>query len=352
MAIGFGGQFGGGGSANQYNPKSAFNPFSNAGNWGANLGFSNPKGQDAANAQKESIQQQQGAEQGILDKEKAAGQQFFGGVQSASNNFLDATARNAGIYTGNVGTISGRFDPQYGQLTKNAMGNANSAMSLQDAMNPNNSVEQGVQGMYNQQAQGIQNQGLADYGVLAALGGQATQNTMGGGAPMTGGQMQALQGANMGQASQAFGAAQNQANQMKLQGLQSGINQSNLMYGAGQQAQGTAANAVGNQANFQQGINQDIFGTNQGVASTNFGVQSGLSGLNYDIQNQGLQNEMGMNNQVYGAQQQSDIAQAQAAQQAQQGKLSAMGQLVGQGVGAGAWGAEKYMNSGMAGMGG
>jgi len=66
-----------------------------------------------------------------------------------------------------------QLNPQYQTLTQQAMGNAGQAMTLGQAQTANNAVEQGIQGMYNQQAQGITNQGLADYGDLAALGGQA-----------------------------------------------------------------------------------------------------------------------------------------------------------------------------------
>ena len=226
--------------------------------------------------------------------------------------------------------------------------NAGNAMSLSDAMDPNNAVASSTRDMYNTQAQGIQNQGLADYGVLAALGGQATANTIGGsGQPILGGQMQALQSANMGQASQAFGNAQNNANNLKLQGIQAGQNQSNWAYDEGQNAIGSYGNAANNYANANNTMNsiQNNY-TNQesGIDTARFnetGQQAGAlynsnssqAGLKYGIQNQQNNNSLAQIGQQYGTQQGIYNAQAQAANAAQSAKLGALGGITGAAIG-------------------
>jgi hypothetical protein len=277
------------------------------------VGLNNPAGKSAAAAQQQSIQNQQAAEQGVFDTEAQQGQQYYGGVADAANKYANTTQDNTTTYKQNM---------------QNALTNWQT---------PNNATEQGIQGMYNQQAQGITTQGLADYGVLAALGGQATANTIGSsGQPITGGQMQAIQGANMSQAGNEFANAQAQASGLQAQGLSAGLNQNNMNY-----------------ANVQN-ENQAAFGADQGAAATQYDTQSGLAGLQYGIQQQGDQNNMGMINQKYGAQQQADIAQAQAANAAQAGKLGAIGSIAGGagGVAASYFGGGGGLSSMMGGGGG
>lgn len=323
---------GGGTSATGVNGANAFE--NGAGSYGTHIGtavgLNNPGGQSAAASQQQSIQNQIGAEQGVINNETQQGNQYYGGVQNATNNYTQSLNNNTGNYINTQTEMYDKLNPQYQQLTNNAMSNANGAETLQQAQTPNNAIEQGVQGMYNTQAQGITNQGLADYGVLAALGGQATANTIGGaGQPVTGGQMQALQGANMGQASQAFGQAQNQANTLKAQGLQAGINQNNIDYGEGQQAQQTAQGALAQQGNFENQNASNTLGAYMGAAQGNYNANANLAGVQYGIQQGQDQSQMGMINQTYGAQQQADISAAQAANAQQAGKLGAIGSFAG-----------------------
>lgn len=323
---------GGGTSATGVNGANAFE--NGAGSYGTHIGtavgLNNPGGQSAAASQQQSIQNQIGAEQGVINTENQQGNQYYGGVQNATNDYTQSLNNNTGNYINTQTGIYNNLNPQYQQLTNNAMSNANGAETLQQAETPNNAIEQGVQGMYNTQAQGITNQGLADYGVLAALGGQATANTIGGaGQPVTGGQMQALQGANMGQASQAFGQAQNQANTLKAQGLQAGINQNNIDYGEGQQAQQTAQGALAQQGNFENQNASNTLGAYMGAAQGNYNANANLAGVQYGIQQGQDQSQMGMINQTYGAQQQADISAAQAANAQQAGKLGAIGSFAG-----------------------
>ncbi len=79
-----------------------------------------------------------------------------------------------------------------------------------------------LQGQYQQQAQGEGKQGLADVGVLSALGMQNMAGQLGN-VPMTGGQLQALMGANQAQSGQAYAQTQRRVQSLKDQGLKGNI---------------------------------------------------------------------------------------------------------------------------------
>ncbi len=83
------------------------------------------------------------------------------------------------------------------------------------------------QGIYNTQAQGVGKQGLADTGVLAALGAQATSQQFGQGGPMTGNQLASLQGQNMSQAGAAYAKAQQRMADLQQQGINANLSQRN-----------------------------------------------------------------------------------------------------------------------------
>lgn len=362
-------------------------------------GLSNPDAKNNYNKLQDQASQSNQKIGDILNKMKGQGQDYVGQMQGYGADYLKSLGTANANYQGQL-QQSGRQinsatadylhdlnsakDQVQGQATNSkqaytntvlpklqglvdqSTGNAQSAMSLKDAMDPNNAVASATRGLYNTQAQGIQNQGLANYGVLAALGGQATANTIGGaGMPMTGGQISALQGQNLGAASGAFANAQNQANALKLQGLQAGQDQSNWAYGQGQNAINQATgqigayagandqyNALQNQYTNQQlgygqqgyntqlanagqmmGINQDIYGTNLGQANAQYGMNSGLAGLGYGINQNAGNMDIGYQNLLSGTQQAFDVANIQAANAAQAGKLGFIGGQIGNAVG-------------------
>lgn len=316
---------------------------------GEDIGLSNHKGEAAWDKYKQSTQDQYRDTQGILGDMKNSGDTYYGSVKdatgaykgnfnAASDDYVNKMQNQANDAKANY---TNNLLPRATDLMNASQKNAAGAMSLSQAMDPNNAVAKGMRDLYGNEAQGIQKQGLADYGVLAALGSQATQNTMGAGGPMTGAQLQVLQGANMGQASGAFARAQQQANALRQQGIQAGTDQSNTMYQYGQQAHQQAGADLGNfegmmgRNNAQQAAyNQDIFGTKLGQAQGNYGMDTGLAGLRQGLDNQYQTGQMGAINQLYGAQQGISSAEAQAANAAQASKLGAFGQIVGTGLGA------------------
>lgn len=334
-----------------------------AGDYGTHLanaaGFANDKAKSGMGDLAQSSQDQNAYDTAQVGKINKAGTDYSTAQQKTVNGEEADYAQNVGAYqtkldqtktdltkqaTDSSTAYTNTVQPNLQSVMKMYEGNANNAMTLKDAQDPNNAVATATRGMYGQQAQGIQNQGLADYGVLAGLGSQATAGQLGAmGAPVTGGQMAALQGANMGQASGAFAAAQNNANNLRLQGIQAGQNQSNWAYGAGQDSIANYMGATNNlnaandnqsaiQRQYSQdkaGIDQTGYNMDQGEVQNNFGMDTGMNQLNYGIQTGGLQNEMAAKDKGFGAQQAFDTAQIQAANAAQAGKLGAIGTLTG-----------------------
>jgi hypothetical protein len=292
--------------------------------------------------------QQDAAANSYYDAMKGSTDKYLSDYNSATGTYQNDQAATKKAYQDQASDSSAAYSnevlPRLTNVMNQRQSNANSAMSLADAQDPNNKVASATRDMYNQQAQGIQNQGLADYGVLAALGSQATGRTMGGyGGMVTGGQMQSLQNANLGQASGAFGTAQQNANNLKLQGIQQGQNQSNWAYGQGQQAIGDYSGSVrdyenaNNQKNAIQnmytgqeaGIDTDAYGVRLGQAGVQRDASSGLAGLQNANANASLNRQQGFVNGVSATDQATAYANAQAAAAAQAAKLGALGTIAG-----------------------
>ncbi len=243
-------------------------------------------------------------------------------------------------------TYTNTIRPELMNAMEDSKKQASQAMSLKDAGDPNNAVHKAVRGMYDTQAQGVGRQGLADAGVLASLGAQAMQGQMSGG-PMTGGQMQALQGANMSQSGQAFARAQQRMNDLRQQGIDRGFSESAAQYDRGTDARDRYSgsimniqNAQGANQSQQQGYRGEIGGYNQqlsaqqiGELDRNMGARGGLNALQYG-QKQGQQSrELGRLGDMYGGQQQG-IAGRMAQSGAQtSGMIGMLGQVGGSAAG-------------------
>lgn len=127
----------------------------------------------------------------------------------------------------------------YNRMADPALGiekEAKARMTMAQAQDPNNPVAVAFRNFYEQQAGAEGKKGLADVGVLSALGAQATAGQMGGGVPMTTGAMQALQAQNMGQSGQAFANVQKRMQGLRDQGIAQGWAQTEAAYGRGQDA--------------------------------------------------------------------------------------------------------------------
>lgn len=236
---------------------------------------------------------------------------------AAENSATDAVIGQQAVAGSQYGNALGAATSTLNQETASALNNytAGNNAALQNWQTPNNATEQGIQGMYNQQAQGITNTGLQDYGVLSALGSQATANTLGSaGLPMTGGQIEALQGNNLSQASTEFGQAQGAANNLRQQGLQAGLNQNNL--------------------NFQNttGVNQNNYNATTADNTQSYNIDTGLAGANYGVSNTLAGEQLGNIATTYGSQTGLATAQAQADAASQASKIGTIGNIAGSAV--------------------
>jgi hypothetical protein len=222
-----------------------------------------------------------------LSNSQAAGMAQQMGYSNQMNDVAQANVNKmAGItntYTQGIQGLLGKEDTQ-------------NAMTLQQAQDPNNPVAKAFQGMYNQQAANSQNAGTANVGVMQALGAQALGNQMGNGVPMSGANMQALLAGNQAQAGQAMANVQNQYSDLRNQGIQQGILQTQNAYNRGQQAIGTSNQLQG-----------ELYGANS--------AQQTL-GTNANMQN--LQRQAGIQGGYMG---QVEAAQAQQAANAAQGAI-------------------------------
>lgn len=274
---------------------------------------------------------------------------------SADDAYLAAYGRNANNYmtsqnqlqseiqdsqTDARNTYSGTIQPRLQNLMENAHTNSLSAMSLSDAMDPNNAVasatrklyndqansqnqayqteaantrdqynQQGtsVQNQYNQQAQNEGKAGLASAGVLGALGMQNMAGQLGN-IPMTGGQLQALMGTNQAQAGSAYAQTQQRLNSLRDQGVQgnlalqqSGLDnatsqrQTGLGRASDLQSQGLSAGSNASTTAYNQGqqatqnygqsvANVESASDRQAARDTDYRNQRGaISGTNYGV---------------------------------------------------------------------
>lgn len=122
------------------------------------------------------------------------------------------------------------LSPLHREAMESARQNAKSAMTLNDYMDPNNQVAQGVRNLYNtegqqmaqryeQQAQNEQRAGQANYGVLSALGAESAAQAMGAMGPMTVGQQMAQMALANQQAGEAYANTQRRMQQLRDMGM-------------------------------------------------------------------------------------------------------------------------------------
>lgn len=141
------------------------------------------------------------------------------------------------------------------QMDRNAA-NARSAMSLAEYNDPNNSVARATRDIYDQEALKTHARGVADTGILQAMGAQAAARSFGIGGPMSTGQMTSLYAANQNQAGQAFANTQKQMQSLQDQGLAQGFLQADKVYQAGERAQDRNVTGMKAMSDFE-GMNQD-----------------------------------------------------------------------------------------------
>ncbi len=327
-------------------------------------------------ANKEFVRRLGESDQDYLGKQQGTVNKYQNDLAGLRDQITDSQMDARNTYTNDI-------QPRMKGLMETAQQNASGSMSLQDAMDPNNKVALGtrnlynslgdtqrnayntegdyVRDLYNKQGGSVQDlyekqaanegrSGLADVGVLGALGAQNLAGQLGN-VPMTGGQMQAMLGANMSQAGSAFANTQKRQQSLRdlgitgnldmqnqglsnltaaraaglgkqaglqTQGLDAGFNRSDKMYGLGQEAQdryGRSVNNYESASDRQQGREagyRNELGSNR---SSEYGLQSGQNALRNQIGNTGITREMANENTHLGGKQANiaaDIAGANA----------------------------------------
>lgn len=191
---------------------------------------------------------------------------------------------------------------------------AANAMSLKDAGNVNNSIHKSVRDLYDKQGQQTRQRGLADFGVLSALGAQATAGQLGGGGPMTAGAMGQLGAANQRQASEAVQRAQGRVYDLEQQGLDRGFSESAAQYDRGQGAKDRYTGSLkdmtaaeGDYLGKQQGLrderggyNEQRFGAQQAQLDRGLDVDQQYAGLDRDLAYGAGERELGALGAKYG----------------------------------------------------
>jgi hypothetical protein len=218
----------------------------------------------------------------VDDRVRADDKDYLDKFTGEANKNTENVSKNEGNFRGELSALKSRsagdedrlrkdYDTEINPRLKSQMDarkqDASSAMSLKEAGDVNNSVHKGVRGLYDERGAGARRQGLADYGMLAALGSQATSNA---GGPMTGAQLQNVQAANNRQAGSAYNNALQRSQSLEDEGINRGFDESSRQYDRGVSANMAYDNSVNNYQNAGNSFNSQA----QGMR----GEQSGYAG--------------------------------------------------------------------------
>jgi hypothetical protein len=259
---------------------------------------------------------------GVLDQMKGYDQSYISRIGELDRQMGDQASNASRVYSNDIA-------PRQKSIMEEAGRQSQDAMSLKDAGDVNNEIHKAVRALYENQAQGVSKQGLADSGVLQAMGAQATANQMGAaGAPLTGSQMQLMAANNQQQAGLAYARAQQEMDRLREQGLERGFSESAAQYGRGQDAINMYQGSI---KDYEQGMDNDINRQNM------FRNQAlGYSGMTHGLQSGGSLRDMGYINQVYGGKQEGinqAIAMANAENAAKSGMVTGLMGAAGSFVG-------------------
>lgn len=166
--------------------------------------------------------------------------------------------------------LGSKFD----KISSDAEREAGDAMTLKQYMDPANSQAfQNVNNLYQNQAQNEGRAGLADYGVLASLGAQASGAGMAGMGPMTAGQQMGMLAQSQRQAGEAYANTQRRMQALRDQGLQTGLAFHGKAYEAGLNAKDRFRNSLVD----REGLTQRDVALQQGLRGERGGFQDQIS---------------------------------------------------------------------------
>ncbi len=213
---------------------------------------------------------------------------------------IEASQKDSGA------TYTNQIQPQLKNMMEQAKTNSAGAMSLQDAMDPNNAVASKTRALYSQQAQNENKASLANTGTLQALGMQNMAGQLQGAGPMTGGQLAAMMGANQSQTGAAYARSQKRVQDLQDQGMEQGYARSDKAYGQGLDAQDRYRNSVGDYeqaADRQLGRDQSFRGERGGVSDRTYNNQQRMADIVHGVGSAKTQRDMANYNTHMGGQQ-------------------------------------------------
>jgi hypothetical protein len=203
--------------------------------------------------------------------------------------------------------------PEFKNLMESSKQNAAGAMSLEEAMDPNNKIHTQIRELYDNLGKQSLQQGRQDYGVLSALGAQAAKGQFGVGQPMTAGMMGQIYAQNQNQAGEAFARAQQRMYDLQQQGIDRGFDENRHWYEQGQLAQDRYGNTVKDLTSAQNlyddsqsryrdelsGYAGNISGANSALASDKYNI--GLTDADLAKANEygKIMRESGLDDSVY-----------------------------------------------------
>jgi hypothetical protein len=252
--------------------------------------------QDRATRQKgrddyEIDQKMSGVENTGNEALKSADQTHLGATKSAVSDYKGSQSKDLATYTSALSdlmndskkqsqntqaTYTNDVLPALQSVLNKQKVNADGAMTLQQAQDPNNPLATQIRDMYDQLGQRERQRGQQDYGVLAALGAQAAGQQFGN-LPMTSGQMGQIMGANQRQAGDAYARAQNRMYDLQQQGIDRGFDDTKYWYEQGQNAidkYGNAAKDIQNASTSHAGTMGAYRQEQGGYAGETYGAKS------------------------------------------------------------------------------
>lgn len=332
------------------------NPAAYVGGFGGN--FTNAIGLDNSAAMSElqkiigSANQQFEDTRGVLGSMKGLDDAYLGNSYGAVNAYQNARDPAINDYLAKLTGLEGQAGAQHARTgaqlddvmreTRDAMQTAETDAwngrqykgNYIDFNDPNNVLATDVRNMYEGQAQGARQQGLADVGVLSALGSQAMGNQIAG-QPLTGGQLQAMSGGVQNRAQEAYRIAQQRMQDLRDQGIAQGFARTDKAYGNVQDAlgrqdrlQGAYGSLIGQDAGMRKGMRDEM----GGYASERMGVQTNKAREDLDMGQwlEGMKHSLGTGQgerdiaaigTKYGTQQQAHGATAQLEEALRTGRL-------------------------------
>ncbi len=195
------------------------------------------------------------------------GQGYNAEMDAQGQKYLDQMDQS---HTDASKTYTNTIQPNLKNLMERANADTSHAMTLQQAMDPNNAVATQTRQLYETQAQNEGRQGLADTGVLQAMGMQSMGSQLNGAGPMTGGQLAALMGQNQAQSGAAYAQTQRRMQGLRDQGLNMGFQRSDQAYNQGLDAQQRLGNTTaqyGNAYNQQRASDESNYGLHNAMSN-------------------------------------------------------------------------------------